>query len=893
MARPRHKSKPPNRAKKPKLDAPRQFTSNRPVLLVNDSGPVEIISHRVSPNQVGWKAVGLTVLPEEWAPAFFVVSATCFDSQLSLDLINDWSSKLQARLGLKSESHLMIRSSGTAETMLDRGSLISELSLSTNVALAIDQLRNRISPLSRPLVHWIVQQAVRTKRKGHLSNERHVSKEPRDWLVEIEIAEDYPGKTIPIGIRSWREGEEPSSLDLSCNSEAEIPIRLRDVAKWASQFTKRIHFEWVWDGRRLWIVQADTAAPLKGVDPTIVLPSRIETPNVGDLQVFRVADGNDYERYIKLRNAALYMKLGYKMPPFFIVDNREVISRILAGEIPPEMERDLQEMVKRPLILRTDGLNIPSHKREMLPRSDRLATPLEASEWILTAFRDEISKLDLATKDVCIVAHHFIPSVASAWARAEPGRRFVRIESLWGIPEGLYWYSHDTIEVDTGGVELKKIEEFSKLPYRAIPRIRYKGTFVTADESGRWKSASVLPPHDWRLSIKKPEWISEIAYTTRRVAEAGYEPTALMWFIDNHPSATCHSVLPWFHSKSELPGNPTAAPRRKRTTSRDFSLKSDADWRLLRQRLQVGESIVRVIVEPSDPAIIRNPTFAKDLAHLSVAHNFVIELFGGILSHAYYLLTKNGAKVECIDLFGIDEDHVPYNKIVRDRIPDLIASRGESAKIVKLRGDALVKALRRKLIEEAFEALDAGSGEDLVGELADVNEVIDGLCAALRVSKTSLKAVQMHKRKSRGGFQNGIMLTRTLTPHSIQPAAEMNTDGELDLTAESSLSQVIEDPADIPGAPLYRRPDLRLVGGQVEKLFAIAKEISEIDDLKESLDFTLPLGQGDEQDYTLTVELSRSGGTLRGNVRLLLRPTQLPINFPEEEGNGRKPNTPR
>lgn len=879
MAKPRQKSHPAKSTKKPKLTTQLQFLPNRSVFLVRDSGPIEIPSHEVSPSQVGWKAVGLSVLPKEWTPPFFVISARCFDKKLPLDLINNWSSALQVQLALKSESHFMIRSSGTAETMLDRGSLISELSPSTDVALAIDQLRNRVSALSRPLVHWIVQQAIKTKRKGHLSNERHVSKEPRDWVVELELADDYPGKTIPIGIRSWREGGKPSSLDLSCNSEAEIPIRLKDVAKWAFQFAKRIHFEWVWDGKRLWIVQADAAAPLHGVDPTTVLPSQILTPNVGGLQVFRVAEANDYERYVKLRNAALYRKFGYKMPPFFIVDNHDAISRVLAGEILPEMERDLQEMVKRPLILRTDGLNIPKEKREMLPRSDRLSTLAEASEWILTSFRTEISKLDLITKDLCIIAHHFIPSVASAWARAEPGRRFVRIESLWGIPEGLYWYSHDTIEVDTREVKLKKTKDFSRLTYRVIPRIRYKGTFVTADEFGRWTSASVRPPHDWRLSIKKPEWILEIAHTTRRVAEAMNEPTALMWFVDNHPSATCHRVLPWFHSKSELPGSPRAAPRRKLTTSRDFSIKSDADWRTLRQRLHMGDRIVRVIVEPSDPAIIRNPTFAKDLAELSVTHKFVIELSGGILSHAYYLLTKSGAKVECIDLFGVDEDRVPYNKIVRDKIPDIIESRGETAKIVQVHGDALIKALRQKLVEEAFEALDAGSGEDLVGELADVSEVIDGLCAALRVSSASLKSVQKQKRKSRGGFQNGIMLTKTLTPHSIQSAAPANTGEELNLTVESALSQAIEDPADLPGSPLYRRPDLRQVGGQVEKLFALATEINTLGNIRETLDFTLPIGPGDEQGFTLTVELYRLGGKLRGNIRLLLRPTQLHIDF--------------
>ena len=47
--------------------------------------------------------------------------------------------------------------------------------------------------------------------------------------------------------------------------------------------------------------------------------------------------------------------------------------------------------------------------------------------------------------------------------------------------------------------------------------------------------------------------------------------------------------------------------------------------------------------------------------------------------------------------------------------------------------------LRQKLVEEAFEALDAKSGEDLIGELANVAEVIRGLCKALNVSPSRLE----------------------------------------------------------------------------------------------------------------------------------------------------------
>ena len=93
----------------------------------------------------------------------------------------------------------------------------------------------------------------------------------------------------------------------------------------------------------------------------------------------------------------------------------------------------------------------------------------------------------------------------------------------------------------------------------------------------------------------------------------------------------------------------------------------------------------------------------------------MIALSGGILSHAFHVLRRKGAQVECVDLYGTNEERVEYNKLVRDNVPDDIASRGERYETTKLSGDALLTALRRKLVEEAYEALDASSGTDLLG----------------------------------------------------------------------------------------------------------------------------------------------------------------------------------
>jgi predicted house-cleaning noncanonical NTP pyrophosphatase (MazG superfamily) len=764
--------------------------------------------------------------------------------------------------------------------MRDRGSLVSTRCDPTEIIPCIDGLRDKISESMWSGVHWIVQERIEPRRIGHLSNERRVSYEPRDWLVEVESSSDAERSASRVGVRHWREDALAAS-DLSCASETQITLRLRLVARWAVQFSPRLHFEWLWDGRKLWIVQADPEGPLGGEDPTAILSLTIPTPVIGSLGVFRIASGADYERYGKLQNAAAYSDLGYQMPPFYIVNDHHTIKCILNGEMTTDCRDDLNELVARPLIIRTDGTNIPSGKREMLPRSDPLASLGEASDWLLGSFRAQIESAGLADAGLCMIAHHFIPSVASAWARAEPGSRIVRIESLWGIPEGLYWYAHDTFEVDTQHVKLQVPESLTDLRYEISKHQRYKPTFVVANTEGKWDAAQVRPPFDWRFSIKRTEWLVEIALTTRRLAETNGFPVALMWFVGNHPAATTHAVLPWYHVKSELISPRRAGPRQKLSSSAEFSIKNVADWEHLKSALQNGSRVERVTVEPVDASLIRNQTFAKELGELGASRRFVIELSGGILSHVYYILTKEGAQVACIDLFGADEERVEYNKVVRDKIPEIIKKQGEMADVIRLEGEAPITALKRKLVEEAFEALDAKSGGDLIGELADLREVVDAVCRALNISSSEIMDAQKEKRHKRGGFDQGIMLTRTTTPHSLEKEpAEADSD-ELTLEIERAGEQVITHPADLPDKPLYRRPDLRQVDEQPEKLFTFGTDVNKLGDLRATLHFSLPIDPETNREFALTVELHRSAGALRGTIRIRLVPTQIPIDFPD------------
>ena len=100
---------------------------------------------------------------------------------------------------------------------------------------------------------------------------------------------------------------------------------------------------------------------------------------------------------------------------------------------------------------------------------------------------------------------------------------------------------------------------------------------------------------------------------------------------------------------------------------------------------------------------------------------------------------------------------VDYNKLVRDRIPEIIGSRGDHAVIRVLDEAAYRDALLAKLVEEAQEA-SGTRGEELPAELADVLEVLQALAKALGMSWEQLLALAAAKRTRRDGFKGRIFL---------------------------------------------------------------------------------------------------------------------------------------
>lgn len=95
-----------------------------------------------------------------------------------------------------------------------------------------------------------------------------------------------------------------------------------------------------------------------------------------------------------------------------------------------------------------------------------------------------------------------------------------------------------------------------------------------------------------------------------------------------------------------------------------------------------------------------------------------------------------------------------YNKLVRDRIPDIIERNGEVPDFEVLDDEKFYVELVKKLQEEVDEFVESG---ELV-ELADILEVIIKLVELKGQDMLYLEDIRFEKQNKRGGFDKKIYL---------------------------------------------------------------------------------------------------------------------------------------
>lgn len=176
--------------------------------------------------------------------------------------------------------------------------------------------------------------------------------------------------------------------------------------------------------------------------------------------------------------------------------------------------------------------------------------------------------------------------------------------------------------------------------------------------------------------------------------------------------------------------------------------------------------------------VAQTHTRARKLYYVSTGGGILKKQYGfeyikALVGEFYHIFDVKGFFAEKLDLLGSDPDAIMqealgsidaafegqvYNKLVRDKIPDIIRAQGEIPKVRELGEAEYIVSLHRKLDEEVAEY----HAEINLEELADIMEVLFALADTMEFSREELLALCAEKREARGGFgKRQFLLSKT------------------------------------------------------------------------------------------------------------------------------------
>lgn len=161
-------------------------------------------------------------------------------------------------------------------------------------------------------------------------------------------------------------------------------------------------------------------------------------------------------------------------------------------------------------------------------------------------------------------------------------------------------------------------------------------------------------------------------------------------------------------------------------------------------------------------------TRARKLYYVSTGGGKLKKQYGfeyvkALVGEFFHIYDVEGFFAEKLDLIGTDPDVIMaealanmdaafsgkvFNKLVRDKIPNMIRSGGETPKVRTLSEEEYIFSLYDKLDEEVAEYHREGNLE----ELGDIMEVLFALAQTMDFSREELLALCEEKRQKRGGF---------------------------------------------------------------------------------------------------------------------------------------------
>ncbi len=718
---------------------------------------------------LGGKAVGLLDLPMDWTPPFVVLGqpfleawqeaggsaarafagATHEDTAALADLLRKAKS-IEGSQGLIARSNAPGETDGEARGRFrSHDTSLQEVEVFATVDAVLEQ--------SRPQepVFAVVQVRMARRSAGYLSNERRVAERSSQWLIE----ENQAGG----GRRRIRVRGEPLSLDVGDRGTLETALR-RLAGELREHSDGRVHCEWVWDGRRLWVVQRESAHEIRGgpvADYLSISPgdNRGAEP-AGGLRRIRRLSRAEAAGWSKLQRRYAMEQLGLPVAPVYFLPGSVFEEQQASGFA--ELREDLATLTRAgtPLVVRCDVTSESNHQTLALPTSD----PLASSDALLEAMRGTAAALagrGIGTGEWAFLPASLVPARASVMAQARPGTQMVRLDALWGFPDGVGGLPHDSYFHRPGSG-------------RTESRREYKGACLLWNEVDGWHFEAVPAPYDWAAVLNEEE-VATVAEWALRLADHLDREVQLMVLARVGGRRGAAGLVPWHYTDHIV-------PVRRQTVQ--FApggevavVREPADLASLDLVASEGIFLRPVAAE------LRDPAFVQEVGRRAATADLPVYFEGSVLGHSFYLLRSTGAHVTSIGAAAPIVRPEDYNKLVRDRIPEIVSAAGGGTRVVHANDAQARWLLRQKLVEEALEVF-ASDGDELVEELADLAEVLEALYRRLGVDAGNVEAAQRRKRAERGGFEELVFLESTVPDASMEEQREADEEALFNLAEE-------------------------------------------------------------------------------------------------------------
>jgi len=712
---------------------------------------------------VGAKACGLAILPRAWTPPFLVVSTELHRRWLGLGaeqqasllgaVCADLAECCSQAWSANWQKGLVLRSSSVKETMTERGAYEScEVPADFNaesIKSSIEQIYRSFSGGGGDSIAVVVQARVRTVYHGHLSNEKRVSKTMNHWMWEVEHPSNPEGR-----FNSQRSSppDETRAINIANTNIKALDGAFKQVGRWCTQLNAgRVHLEWGASDNVLWIFQIDFESdqPDEGHDPTGLFREGDSvasgSPPVGS--PFVQADHVKMSGWAKIDKVRTFLEgRASPYPKLYYASGDAIEAALATGR---DLSKDIEEITHGRAVCRTDCV-AQGISRVNLPRTHTVSSS-NACSFIIQTLKGLKSQGANASQ-VCFIIHKFLPARVAAWAMARPGQQVVLVDSLWGLPDGLQYLNHDTYEYD-----IKRNDISSE-------NIQYKPTFLQETASGEWRLLRVVRSKTRHRSLSTAN-LREVAEQTHRIAEKAGKAIQVMWFCDVAEEAGVGRNVPWFMMDAEQGGLPSAgasvAPGLRKKVVRSIEdlerVEEEADGKYVLQ------------LEP-EAELFRDEGFLSKVALVSRKKSFPVYLTGSILSHAFYVLERAGVSVVTpAGRRARTRQKQVFRKLVRDSIPAKIKEHGETVSLAHIDKSESRAALVVKLYEESQELLAAQTPGDVLGELADLLEVLRSLASATGTDWGEVEAVATEKRNIRGSFEHNVVLLETSWPAWSRP----------------------------------------------------------------------------------------------------------------------------